>query len=123
MNDNPTVHDHFRHPRCAGTFPARTTGVATAQVGEALRGGVIRLQLKTEDEHIVAVRQQVYGSAYLIAAASWLADWLQDKSLIEAKRFDKRFIEDALQLPSSKVQCAVLAERALHDVLQALESH
>jgi nitrogen fixation NifU-like protein len=122
MEYSKTVRDHFHNPRHAGAFPDGASGVVSAQVGEALRGGVIRLQLKIEQERVIDVRQQVYGSAYLIAAASWLADWLQGKQLSETQGFDKYLLEDALQLPSSKAQCAVLAETALYTVLSEFNS-
>lgn len=117
MESSEQVREHFRHPRHVGVFPVTEPGVTTAQVGEPLRGGVIQLQLKIAEQRIIAVRQQVYGSAYLIAAASWLADWLTAKSLAEARQFDKRQLEDALQLPPGRLHCAVLAEQALRSAL------
>lgn len=121
MESSEQVREHFRHPRHAGVFPATESDVITVRVGEPLRGGVIQLQLKIAEQRIIAVRQQVYGSAYLIAAASWLADWLTAKSLAEARQFDKRQLEDALQLPPSRLHCAVLAEQALCSALPNLD--
>ena len=115
------VRTHFRHPRHTGTFSADEPGVTTAQVGKPLQGGVIRLQIKIDQDRISAVRQQVYGSGYLIAAASWLADWLHTRRLADAATFDKQLLEDALQLPPTKLHCAVLAEQALHGVLSNLK--
>ncbi|MCB1814909.1 MAG: iron-sulfur cluster assembly scaffold protein, partial [Candidatus Competibacteraceae bacterium] len=43
------------------------------------------------------------------------------KSLAEARQFDKRQLEDALQLPPSRLHCAVLAEQALCSALPNLD--
>ena len=117
MNSSEQVSEHFRKPRYSGAFPAEESGVLTTQVGEPLRGGVIRLQIKIEDQRITAVRQQVYGCGFLIASASWLADWLHGKSLTEASCFDKHLLEDALQLPPTKMHCAVLAGQAVRNIV------
>ena len=117
MDYSKQVWDHFRQPRYSGVFPPDESGVLSAAVGETLRGGVFCLQVQVSGQRISDVRQQVYGCGFLIASASWLADWLYGKTLVEASRFNKHLLEEALQLPPHKLHCAALAEQAVRNVL------
>ncbi len=72
---------------------------------------VIRAQLSAGC--VVDCRFQVYGCVSAIACGAWLAQWLIDKGLDEAKTLRASDIEAALQLAPIKRHCALLAEDAL----------
>ena len=114
------AREHFMHPHHAGELDPDAFDVATARVGEPASGDILQLQLRINTrETIGAVRFKVYGSAWLIACGSLLAERIQGRTLTEAAQFQHDELVEALEVPPAKLHCAVLAETALKAALRA----
>ena len=94
-------------------------------VGAPACGDVMRLQIKCEkrdNSHIINdVKFKTYGCGSAIASSSELVDMLlKGKTLEEAKEIKNKDIADALELPSIKIHCSVLAEDSIHQAVAGL---
>lgn len=111
--------DHFENPRHAGCFDGPAENIGSGMVGSRETGGVLRLQIRVDDDGtIVDSRFQAYGPPALIAAGSWLANAVQGASLQESERLTQQSIVQALELPAVRIHCALLAEDALRAAIQ-----
>jgi nitrogen fixation NifU-like protein len=71
-------------------------------------------------ETIDAVQFKAYGSAWLIACGSLLAERIQGRTLNRGRgNFQHDELVEALEVPPAKLHCAVLAETALKAALRA----
>lgn len=106
--------EHYYHPKHCGTLNAAADNVGTAQVGSVSNGEVVRLQIAVADDgKIEQACFKAQGSCATIAAASFVCDWLQNKSLEDLDKLTVEVIVAALELPSVKIHCALLALDAL----------
>jgi nitrogen fixation NifU-like protein len=62
---------------------------------------------------ITDVKFKTYGCGSAIASSSLFVDMLKGRTIEEAKQIRDRDIAEALQLPSIKLHCSVLAEGAI----------
>lgn len=118
---SPAARIHFDCPRHAGALDPTATNVATALVGEPVSGVVLQLHLQVDQQRqsIAAVRFKAHGCGWTIACGSWLAAWLEDRTLSEAAAFQHHLLAEALDTPPEKLHCAVLAQTALKAALRA----
>lgn len=108
------IWDHYKHPRNVGVLPEDDVRVGTARVGTLLQGDVLQLQIKiATTQAIETARFKMQGSVAGIAAASFMTEWVQDKSVQQALAIHNSQIAQALALAPVKIHCAVLAEQAL----------
>jgi len=95
-------------------------------VGAPACGDVMRLQIKCEkrdNSHIINdVKFKTYGCGSAIASSSELVNMLKGKTLEEAKEIKNKDIAEALELPSIKIHCSVLAEDSIHQAVADYES-
>jgi len=82
----------------------------------------VRFQMQVIEGIVQAVRFRVYGCPHTVAAASWAAEWLENRPVESSNRLDVRELEAALDVPIDKrgkllrIEDAVLAcWRALRD--------
>lgn len=102
--------EHYYHPKHCGSLDSNTANVGSAQVGSVSNGEVVRLQIAVaEDGKIAHACFKAQGSCATIAAASFVCDWLQGKALEDVKNLSVEVIVSALELPSVKIHCALLA--------------
>jgi nitrogen fixation NifU-like protein len=114
------AREHFTHPRHAGELDPDAVDVATARVGEPASGDILQLQLRINARETIDVVQfKAYGSAWLIACGSLLAERIQGRTLTEAAQFQHDELVETLEVPPTKLHCAVLAETALKAALRA----
>ena len=109
------VLDHFKNPRNAGDLADAT---ATVEVSNPVCGDILRLSARVEQSRMVEVRFKAQGCVTAIACGSFLAEWLQGKSLEEARQIAPQQIADALGgLPPATVHGSQLACDALQELL------
>tara|TARA_Y100001972_G_scaffold116476_1_gene154369 strand:- start:405 stop:794 length:390 start_codon:yes stop_codon:yes gene_type:complete len=104
-----------------GKFDPSDSRVATGMVGAPACGDVMRIQLMIEEDRIKDVKFKTYGCGSAIASSSKLVDMLMGVTIEEAKLIKDREIADALQLPSIKIHCSVLAEAAIKKAIEEYE--
>lgn len=124
MKYSPVILMHFHHPCNVGNFEARDLNTATGVAGTFTRGDIIQIQIKVKDHTLIEeARFKAYGSVVTIAAASFAAQWLQNKSIAEADQLDSCQIAQNLQLPGVKMHCALLAQDAVKAAIMDYRQH
>jgi tRNA-specific 2-thiouridylase len=116
---NPKVIEHLVRPRHVGEVPD-PSGVGES--GDGACGDVARFSVRIEANILTEVRYKVYGCAACIAAGSALAELVNERSLLEAARVSKEYVQEALggPLPLGKEHALTLVLDALH---KAFEDH
>ena len=120
--------DTLREPEkhSVGRWDPTDSDIGTGMVGAPACGDVMRLQIKCEkrdNSHIINdVKFKTYGCGSAIASSSELVIMLKGKTLEEAKEIKNKDIADALELPSIKIHCSVLAEDSIHQAVADYES-
>lgn len=105
------VMDHLNHPRNMGEMD-NPDGVGEAQ--NPVCGDTMRLFIKVEMERIVDAKSLTFGCGAAIASASITTEIIKGKKIEEALLISDQAIADALGgLPSAKIHCSVLAEKAI----------
>lgn len=115
MAFSDTVLEHFREPRKVGTL-LHPSGEGWAGSYEA--GQFVRFQVRVEGDSVQEARFQTYGCVPAIAAGSWLAEWVEGKSVEEALGLEPADLERGLGgLPPRRRFCAALAIEAMRQAL------
>ena len=109
-----------------GRFDPKELNVGTGMVGAPACGDVMKLQIKCEPKgntHIIKdVKFKTYGCGSAIASSSELVEMLIGKTLEEAKEIKNKDIATALELPSIKIHCSVLAEDSIKKAIEDYEA-
>ena len=113
---NPQKH-------AVGRFDPKDPNVATGLVGAPSCGDVMKLQLKLNEDSIIEdVKFKTYGCGSAIASSTMFVDMLKGKTIEEAKQIKDKEIADALELPSIKLHCSVLAEEGIKKAIEDWEN-
>ena len=113
---NPQKH-------AVGRFDPNDPNVATGLVGAPSCGDVMKLQLKLNEDSIIEdVKFKRYGWGSAIASSTMFVDMLKGKTIDEAKQIKDKEIADALELPSIKLHCSVLAEEGIKKAIEDWEN-
>ena len=113
------VLDHYENPRNVGSFNKDEENIGTGMVGAPACGDVMKLQIKVTDDGIIEDAVfKTYGCGSAIASSSLLTEWVEGKSLDEAKSIKNTDIAEELALPPVKIHCSVLAEDAIHAAIE-----
>ena len=108
------VIEHYENPRNVGSFAKDEEGVGTGMVGAPACGDVMRLQIKVNEQGIIAdARFQTYGCGSAIASSSLVTEWVKGKTLDQAGSIKNSQIAEELALPPVKIHCSILAEDAI----------
>ena len=107
------VIDHYNDPRNVGSFVKEEDDVGTGLVGAPECGDVMKLQIKVENDKIVAAKFKTFGCGSAIASSSLATEWIKGKSVDEAMAIQNTDIVEELSLPPVKIHCSVLAEDAI----------
>jgi nitrogen fixation NifU-like protein len=117
------VHDHYNNPRNVGSLDKAQTNVGTGLVGAPSCGDVLKLQIQVDAEgRIEKTAFKTFGCGSAIASSSLASEWLQGKTLHEAKQIKNKEIAEELALPPVKLHCSVLAESAIQAAIKDYES-
>ena len=113
---NPEKHS-------VGRFDPNDPNVVSGMVGAPACGDVMKLDLKLDIDGLIEdVKFKTNGCGSAIASSSLFVDMLKGKSIEEAKQIKDKDIAKKLELPPIKLHCSVLAEEAIHKVIEDWES-
>ncbi|NWG05035.1 MAG: iron-sulfur cluster assembly scaffold protein [Syntrophaceae bacterium] len=105
------VMDHLTHPRNMGEMN-HPDGVGEVQ--NPACGDTMRLYIRVERDRIVDAKSLTYGCGAAIASSSIATEMIKGKTIQEALVISDLTIREALGgLPSTKIHCSVLAEKAI----------
>ena len=112
------VLDHYENPRNVGTLDKDDSSVGTGMVGAPACGDVMKLQIKVNDDGIIAdAKFKTYGCGSAIASSSLLTEWVKGQTLDKVEQIKNSDIAEELALPPVKIHCSVLAEDAIKAAL------
>lgn len=110
------VMDHFMHPRNVGVLED-ANGIG--EVGNAKCGDIMKIYLKIENDIIIDARFETFGCGSAIASSSMATEMIKGKPISEALNVTNKAVTEALDgLPSHKIHCSVLAEKAIRAALR-----
>lgn len=116
---NP-IQQHWQQPHHRGIPPALEV---TGQEGFPGQGPYMQLALEMEGGAVRAAWFQTYNCPVAIACGSWLAQWLEGKTLEQARLLQIQDLEAMLGgLPPGKEHCSKLAMRTLNSALREMSS-
>jgi len=110
-----TVKEHFTNPRnvlleSEDTFSHNARG----QTGNIKCGDQMLMLLKIDNDVITDVRWRTYGCASAIASTSMLSDVIKGMKIEDAYKVrPEDLVEKLGGLPSYKIHCSVLGDKAL----------
>jgi len=110
-----TVKDHFTNPRnVLYEDEASFAFNAKGQTGNIKCGDQMMMLLKIEDDCITDVRWKTYGCASAIASTSMLSETIKGMKIEDAYKIKPEDLVAKLGgLPSFKIHCSVLGDKAL----------
>ena len=112
------VLDYFKNPRHAGELADPT---AVADVTNPVCGDVLQLAVRVAERRVIEARFKAQGCVTAIACSSWLAEWMQGKTLNELRKLTPQQISEALGgLPPATAHGSQLACDALETLLQQI---
>ncbi|ALC17274.1 NifU-like protein involved in Fe-S cluster formation [Desulfuromonas soudanensis] len=116
-----SIRKYAADDRYAGTLPdADGTGEVGLGAEEAGRRLAVRFALRLADGAVAAIRFQVFGCGFTIAACAAAAELAEGRLLEEAAAITAQRIEAQLQgLPEERSYCAELAVAALQAALES----
>lgn len=117
------VLDHYENPRNVGSLDVEDPQVGTGMVGAPACGDVMRLQIRVDDDGVIAdARFKTYGCGSAIASSSLVTEWLKGRTLDQALEIQNTAIAEELALPPVKLHCSVLAEDAIRAAIDDLRA-
>ena len=117
------VLEHYERPHNVGSLDSGSDDVGTGLVGAPECGDVMKLQIKVDDEGVIAdAKFKTFGCGSAIAASSLATDWVRGKSINEAEELSNVEIVEELSLPPVKIHCSVLAEDAIKAAISDYKS-
>jgi NifU-like protein involved in Fe-S cluster formation len=87
----------------AGELPEGLPGLVSGEAEDRTLHVWIRFQLQVQSGNVRLVRFQVFGCPHTVAAASAVAEWLEGRSLREARALDVRAVCAELEVPTEKL--------------------
>ena len=117
------VLEHYERPRNVGSLDSGSDDVGTGLVGAPECGDVMKLQIKVDDDGVIAdAKFKTFGCGSAIAASSLATEWVRGKSINEAEELSNVDIVEELSLPPVKIHCSVLAEDAIKAAISDYKS-
>ncbi|MCL2128262.1 MAG: iron-sulfur cluster assembly scaffold protein [Treponema sp.] len=110
-----TVKEHFTNPRNVlledeSAFAANAKGMT----GNIKCGDQMLMLLKIDNDIITDVRWKTYGCASAIASTSMLSEMIKGMSIEDAYKIrPEDLVKELGGLPSFKIHCSVLGDKAL----------
>jgi len=110
-----TVKEHFTNPRNVLLEDENSFSYnARGQTGNIKCGDQMLMLLKIENDVIKDVRWRTYGCASAIASTSMLSDTIKGMKIEDAYKIrPEDLVEKLGGLPSYKIHCSVLGDKAL----------
>jgi nitrogen fixation NifU-like protein len=119
MQYSKQVMELYENPKNVGSFDDNDENVGTSVVGAPRCGDVIKLQIKVDDNgKICDAKFKTFGCGAAIASSALITEWVQGKSLNDAKSIKNQEVAEYLSLPPVKAHCSVLAEEAVNKAIE-----
>jgi NifU-like protein involved in Fe-S cluster formation len=96
-----------------GDLPADTPGLLTGEAADRTLQVWVRFQLQVNDGIVQKARFRVFGCPHTVAAASYVAEWLEGRPLESARQLDVQALRAALDVPVEKLGKLLRIEDAL----------
>ena len=113
MDYSPEVLRRFGSPDGIGDFMAGRGGLVAGEAEDRSLNVWVRFQVQVTEARISAVRYQVYGCPHTVAAASWVAQWLDGRPVEALRQVDVHAVARALNVPLEKMGKLLRIEDAL----------
>ncbi len=114
-----TVKEHFMNPKNVLDDEEDFRPDGKGIVGNMKCGDQMMIQIKVADNKISDCRWKTYGCASAIASTSILSEEVKGMELEEAYKISPSDIVSRLEgLPSNKIHCSVLGDRALRAAIE-----
>lgn len=113
MDYSPEVLRRFDSLGGAGESIAGRQGLVEGEGEDRSLNVWVRFQVQVTDERIRAVRFEVFGCPHTVAAASWVAEWLDGRPVDALTRLDVQEVARALSVPLEKMGKLLRIEDAL----------
>jgi nitrogen fixation protein NifU and related proteins len=117
MKYHPKLLQHFFNPKNVGYFDSHEDGIRMGIAGSYENGALIHFQIKLKDNCIEAAKFKAYGNGVVIGACSFVAEWVEGKTIAEASQLQAAKLVEELHIPQIKIHCALLVEDALKKTL------
>lgn len=119
MKYSEKLMELYSNPKNVGSLDEKDENVGTSVVGAPSCGDVIKLQIKVDNEGRIAdAKFKTFGCGAAIASSALITDWVQGKTLDEAKKIKNQDVAKYLSLPPVKAHCSVLAEEAIEKAIE-----
>jgi NifU-like protein involved in Fe-S cluster formation len=110
------VRERFERPHNAG----RLFGpVVTGAAGDETEGTRVELDFRLRDGVVERARFRAYGCPHAIAAASWVAESAEGRSLDDTSWLDPLRLAEILDVPQHKLGVLLVVEDALKAAAEA----
>lgn len=119
MDYSSEVLRRFHLAQPAGDVPDGP-GTAVGEAEDRTLNVWVRFGLEAVESTIVTAGFEAYGCPHTIAAASWIADWLQGRSLEAARQLDIHRVARELEVPVTKLGKLLRIEDSVLLCLDAL---
>jgi NifU-like protein involved in Fe-S cluster formation len=116
------VWAHFDNPGNIGPWTDPERDVFTGEADTPAGPARLRLQCRVNDGLVREARFQAYGGVEVIAAGSWLCEWLYNRPVSQARDLDMEAMVERLGLAAVQRYSAVMAVDALRAALRYYES-
>jgi NifU-like protein involved in Fe-S cluster formation len=103
MEYSPAVRRHFTAPLRARELPGSVAGLVAGEAEDRTLHVWVRFQLQVVDNVVVAAGFQAFGCPHTVAAADVVAEWLEGRSVEEARRLDAKELCSGLSVPVEKL--------------------
>ena len=107
---NKIITELYRHTSHTGELTG--SNVRSASAGNPGQSDVVQLQIIIENNHITQACFKAHGSMTTIAAAEYLCQQIQSKTVQQVADIDSQQIKIGLDLPAHRLSSALLVEEA-----------
>jgi nitrogen fixation protein NifU and related proteins len=113
MEYGSAVARHFAALGRAGELPKGLPGLVSGEAEDRTLHVWIRFQVQVQSGVIRLVRFQVFGCPHTMAAVDAVAEWLEGRSVEEARALDVRAVCAELEVPVEKLGKLLRVEDAV----------
>jgi len=121
MDYSSQVLRRFRSPLRAGVFAAEMPGTVRGEAEDRSLNIWVRFHVHAPGSRIEAVRFEIFGCPHAVAAAEWVAEWLEGREPSALTAWDVHAAARALGVPTEKLGKLLRIEDALLACWQELE--
>ncbi len=121
-NYSQKVKEHFMNPHnVLSVSEEEFNADGIGYVGSPACGDMMKIYIKVKDDRIIDLKWQTFGCASAIGSTSVLSDIVTDNGGMHLDEAYKITPEDIIKelggLPSNKIHCSVLGDKALREAI------